>query len=258
VFRRTAGPVRLTLFDGAHSVDVPTGMRWFDEVSRGKKSLTISEVITIHESHSLFRIPGPPDRSRAAGADVKHVVFDSHAKTREKFATEYVPTLMHEWPVPSTNGRSRNSTRICPPLVLLQVSGDGSEGVHAQRFLLRLYTRTACAPCASTSLAEEFGFARPCRSTTSRAKPGRPGSGAVFNKSRNPFWMAWWTFRRIDKVQSLAVAWWRRSATPRWTCATCTFQRRSRFRVIDKLPVVDEFGQWIPAEYPGKAKSLEQ
>ena len=33
------------------------------------------------------------------GADVKHVVFDSHAKTREKFATEYVPTLMHEWPV---------------------------------------------------------------------------------------------------------------------------------------------------------------
>jgi hypothetical protein len=30
VFRRTAGPVRLTLFDGAHSVDVPTGMRWFE------------------------------------------------------------------------------------------------------------------------------------------------------------------------------------------------------------------------------------
>ena len=28
--------------------------------------------------------------------------------------------------------------------------------------------------------------------------------------------------------------------------------------VLDKLPVVDEFGQWIPAEYPGKAKSLEQ
>jgi pimeloyl-ACP methyl ester carboxylesterase len=30
VFRRTAGPVRLTLFDGAHSVDVTTGIRWFE------------------------------------------------------------------------------------------------------------------------------------------------------------------------------------------------------------------------------------
>jgi len=30
VLRRTAGPVRLTIFDGAHSVDVPTGIRWFE------------------------------------------------------------------------------------------------------------------------------------------------------------------------------------------------------------------------------------
>src|ERR1035441_11040131 len=33
------------------------------------------------------------------GADIQHVVFDSHARTREKFSTEYVPTLMHEFPV---------------------------------------------------------------------------------------------------------------------------------------------------------------
>ena len=30
VFRRIAGPVRLTIFDGAHSVDVLTGIRWFE------------------------------------------------------------------------------------------------------------------------------------------------------------------------------------------------------------------------------------
>ncbi len=30
VFRRTAGPVRLTIFDGGHSVDVSTGIRWFE------------------------------------------------------------------------------------------------------------------------------------------------------------------------------------------------------------------------------------
>jgi len=28
--------------------------------------------------------------------------------------------------------------------------------------------------------------------------------------------------------------------------------------VLDKKPVVDEFGQWIPADWPGKAKSLDQ
>lgn len=28
--------------------------------------------------------------------------------------------------------------------------------------------------------------------------------------------------------------------------------------ILDKKPVVDEFGQWIPAEWPGKVKSLEQ
>jgi hypothetical protein len=30
VFRLTAGLVRLTLFDGAHSVDVLAGIRWFE------------------------------------------------------------------------------------------------------------------------------------------------------------------------------------------------------------------------------------
>jgi hypothetical protein len=28
--------------------------------------------------------------------------------------------------------------------------------------------------------------------------------------------------------------------------------------ILDKKPVVDEFGQWIPADWPGKVKSLDQ
>ena len=32
LFRRTAGPVRLTVFDGAHSTDIPTSFRWFDSL----------------------------------------------------------------------------------------------------------------------------------------------------------------------------------------------------------------------------------
>lgn len=33
LFRRRAGPVRLTVFDGAHSVDVPTSFRWLDSLA---------------------------------------------------------------------------------------------------------------------------------------------------------------------------------------------------------------------------------
>ncbi len=32
LFRRTAGPVRLTVFDGAHGVDIPTAFRWLDSL----------------------------------------------------------------------------------------------------------------------------------------------------------------------------------------------------------------------------------
>jgi pimeloyl-ACP methyl ester carboxylesterase len=34
LFRRRAGPVRLTIFDGGHSVDVPTSFRWLDSLSK--------------------------------------------------------------------------------------------------------------------------------------------------------------------------------------------------------------------------------
>jgi hypothetical protein len=38
LFRRTAGPVRLTLFDGGHSVDVPTSFRWLDSLGSSSQS----------------------------------------------------------------------------------------------------------------------------------------------------------------------------------------------------------------------------
>jgi pimeloyl-ACP methyl ester carboxylesterase len=34
MFRRRAGPVRLTVFDGGHSVDVPTSFRWLDSLTK--------------------------------------------------------------------------------------------------------------------------------------------------------------------------------------------------------------------------------
>jgi hypothetical protein len=34
LFRRRAGPVRLTVFDGGHSVDEPTSFRWLDSLAK--------------------------------------------------------------------------------------------------------------------------------------------------------------------------------------------------------------------------------
>jgi pimeloyl-ACP methyl ester carboxylesterase len=36
LFRRTAGPVRVTVFDGGHSVDYPTSFRWLDSLAPSK------------------------------------------------------------------------------------------------------------------------------------------------------------------------------------------------------------------------------
>ena len=73
------------------------------------------------------------------GADIKHVVFDSHAKTRERFATEYVPTLMHEWPVSEHKWALKELNPDLPSdwstfkFLVMEVKAS-----TAQRFLLRL------------------------------------------------------------------------------------------------------------------------
>jgi hypothetical protein len=75
------------------------------------------------------------------GADIQHVVFDSHARTREKFSTEYVPTLMHEFPVSEHKWPLRDLNPDLPsdwsPFKFLVMEVKAST---AQRFLLRLYT----------------------------------------------------------------------------------------------------------------------
>ena len=83
---------------------------------------------------------------------------------------------------------------------------------------------------------------------------------AVFNKSRNPFWMAVvGPFGSINAVESLAVAMVAPVGNPTLDIRNVHLSNDDPgSEVIDKLPVVDEFGQWIPAEYAGKAKSLEQ
>jgi len=197
-----------------------------------------------------------------AGAGVKHVVFDSHAKTREKFATEYVPTLMHEWPVSEHKWALKDLNPELPSdwssfkFLVMEVKSS-----TAQRFLLRLYT----AGGVRALRFHQFGggvwirAAVPLAYFQSQSQEGQD-LAAVFNKSRNPFWMAVvGPFGSINAVESLAVAMVAPVGNPTLDIRNVHLSNDDPgSEVIDKLPVVDEFGQWIPAEYPGKAKTLLQ
>jgi hypothetical protein len=197
-----------------------------------------------------------------AGAGIQRVVFDSHARTREKFPSEYVPTLMHEFPV-SEHKWALN--RLNPDLpsdwssykfLVMEVKSSTS-----QRFLLRLYT----ADGMRGMRFHQFGggvwirAAVPLSYFQSQSQEGQD-LAAVFNKPRGPFWMAVvGPFGPIKAVQSLAVAMVAPAGNPTLEIRNVRLSNDDPgSEILDKLPVVDEFGQWIPAEYPRKIKSLEQ
>jgi hypothetical protein len=83
---------------------------------------------------------------------------------------------------------------------------------------------------------------------------------AVNNRGANSFWMSvWGPFGSINAVEALGV-------TMEYPLHKPTLEIRSvrltkedpGSEILEKLPVVDEFGQWIHADWPRKIKSLEQ
>lgn len=83
---------------------------------------------------------------------------------------------------------------------------------------------------------------------------------SISNKSTNSFWMSLWgPFGTIDKVEALGV-------TMEYPLSKPTLEIRSvrlanedpGSEILEKLPVVNEFGQWIHGDWPGKIRNLEQ
>ena len=83
---------------------------------------------------------------------------------------------------------------------------------------------------------------------------------SVNNRGTNSFWMSvWGPFGSINAVEALGV-------TMQYPLGRPTLEIRSvqlakedpGSEILEKLPVVDEFGQWIHADWPRKIKSLEQ
>jgi hypothetical protein len=80
------------------------------------------------------------------------------------------------------------------------------------------------------------------------------------NKPRNCFWMG--TGRPVgplDNVQAIAVQMSNPVGQPTLEIRSVQLAKQDPGdALLEPKPLVDEFGQWIPADWPGKAKSLSQ
>jgi hypothetical protein len=82
------------------------------------------------------------------------------------------------------------------------------------------------------------------------------------NRRTNSFWMSvWGPFGDLTNVEALSVAMDYPLRQPTLEIRSVTLSKEdagSEFIEPDKLPVLDEFGQWAHADWPRKIKSREQ
>jgi hypothetical protein len=82
------------------------------------------------------------------------------------------------------------------------------------------------------------------------------------NRRTNSFWMSvWGPFGDLKNVEALSVAMDHPLNKPTLEIRSAVLSKEdtgSEFIEPDKLPVLDEFGQWAHADWPGKIKSRAQ
>ncbi len=93
-------------------------------------------------------------------------------------------------------------------------------------------------------------------------RPDRQGFdlASLGNKSRNCFWMGLWgPFGDLNAVQAIAVGMEQAIGSPTLEIRSIRLSKEDPGSdLLEKGPVVDEFGQWIPAEWPAKIRTLGQ
>lgn len=93
-------------------------------------------------------------------------------------------------------------------------------------------------------------------------KPNRAGFdlASVSKVARNSFWISTGgAYGPLNAVQAIGVAMQAPLGKPSLEIRSVRLAKEDPgSEILDKTPVVDEFGQWIPADWAGKAGSLEQ
>lgn len=92
--------------------------------------------------------------------------------------------------------------------------------------------------------------------------PNRAGFdlASVGKVPRNSFWISTGgVYGRLNSVQAIGFTMDTPHGKPALEIRSVRLSKEDPGSdILDKKPVVDEFGQWIPAEWPAKAKSLDQ
>jgi hypothetical protein len=129
-----------------------------------------------------------------------------------------------------------------------------------QRFQLKVYT----ADGLRSVLLHPFAGAAVRAAIPLKGLTDPPSQGhdmaAVFNKSRAGYYIGFWgPFGSLAHVEALGVAMERPIGSPVLEIRSIRLTKESPGdAVLDKGPFVDEMGQWIGAEWSGKAKSIEE
>jgi hypothetical protein len=202
--------------------------------------LTLAAILTVAVALPVVAKTPPPGAAPIDGA-VRRVVFGP-ARLEQKWPLkELNPQLPSDWsPYQFLTLELRSST--------------------AQRLELRLYTTNGLRHIRLHPFAN--AWIRAAIPLTYFQKPDRQGFdlASLGNKSRAACWInLMGSYGPINAVQAIAIAMENPIGSPTIEIRSARLDNDSPGdAVLETRPLVDQFGQWIHADWPGKAKSLRQ
>jgi hypothetical protein len=178
----------------------------------------------------------------ASDTDTKQVTFEG-AKSEHKWTLKDLnPELPSDW---STYNYLVMEFKVSSPqrFFLWLYNDDGGRRLVIQPFGQNVWMR-ASMPLAYFKGRDSKGF----------------DLASANNRPQNPFFMnIWGPFGKLNAIEALGVIMEEPVGKPTLEIRSVKLAKDdpgSEF--LEKLPVIDEFGQWIAAEWPNKIKDLEQ
>jgi len=130
-----------------------------------------------------------------------------------------------------------------------------------QRFFVRLHTANGLRQVRIQPVGQGVWFraAIPLRFLRGQDQEGHDLASTI-NRPRNSFWMSVeGPFGSLTEIEALEIAMEYPANNPTMDIRLIGLAAQDPgAEILEQLPVVDEFGQWRPADWPGKATSLGQ
>ena len=177
----------------------------------------------------------------SAGAETRQVVFDGAVSE-------------HKWALKDLNAELPSDWSGYDYLVLeIRASSP-------QRFNLNLYSHGLVQSRRMHPLAN--AWIRAAVPLTYYRQPNRQGFdlASVGKVPRNSFWITTGgAYGALNAVEAIGVAMENPLGRPTLEIRSVKLSKEDPgSEVLEPKPLVDEFGQWIPVDWPGKIKSLDQ